>query len=220
VIGRVGHDGAMDQEQVNATYDVLASRFDDWSLRVVPPLREVWAEKVGAYVAPGERVVELGCGTGEPVGRLLSERYEYEGVDGSPGMLAQARTAVGNGHFTEADFLAVDYPVGSLGAVVSFYAISHVPRAEHARLFTAIGSWLRPGGVVVANLTSRDDIGSVDPSWLDAGPMRWSGFDEQTNRYLLADAGFEILEAETIRQLEPDGCEIKQWWFVARRTLQ
>jgi len=33
--------------------------------------------KVDEYVEPGERVVELGCGKGEPVGRVLSERYDW-----------------------------------------------------------------------------------------------------------------------------------------------
>src|SRR5207244_3791789 len=160
------------QSDVNATYDALATRYDDWSARVVPALREVWAAKIDDYAMPGERIVELGCGTGVPVGRLLSERYEYEGVDASAEMLAKARAALPTVRLTYADMLKVEFPARSVGAVVSFYAISHVPRTHHARLFQSISSWLRPGGVFIANLTSCDDRESVEATWLNAGPMR------------------------------------------------
>lgn len=208
----------MEQADVSRTYDVLASRYDDWSARVVPDVREPWARKVDTYLAPGERVVELGCGTGLPVGRRLAERYEYQGVDASVEMLARARDAIPAGRLEHADLLTVRVAPGSLGAVVSFFAISHVPREHHARLFDSIASWLRPGGVFVGNLTSRDDPGSVEASWLEAGPMRWSGFDETDNRRLLAASGLRIVDAEVTRLREPDGCVIAPMWFVAERV--
>ena len=208
----------MRQSDVNETYDLLATRYDDWSARVMPALREAWARKVGNYAMPGERVVELGCGTGVPVGRLLSGRYDYEGVDASAEMLEKARSALPSVRLTHAGMLTVEFPSGSVGAVISFSAISHIPREHHAGLFGSIASWLRPGGVFVGNLTSRDDAESVEASWLNAGPMRWSGFDERANRRLLADAGFRIIEADVIRQVEPDGCEIAPMWFVAERA--
>ncbi len=207
----------MQQGDVDGTYDRLASRYDDWSAAVTPPLREAWAQKLDECIGQGERVVELGCGTGVPVGRRLSERYEYQGVDASMEMLVKARTALPGVPFMHADMLRVEFPTRSISAVVSFYAISHIPRGSHARLFDSIASWLRPGGVFVGNLTSRDDPESVEGHWLDAGPMRWSGFDERANLNLLAQAGFRVVEHEVIRQVEPDGCEIAPLWFVAER---
>jgi ubiquinone/menaquinone biosynthesis C-methylase UbiE len=205
------------QGEVSGTYDALASRYDDWSAAVAPPLRERWAEKVDEYVAPGDRVIELGCGTGVPVGRRLSQQYEYEGIDASTEMLAKARAVLPGVALTHADMLTVQFPSASLDAVVSFYAISHVPRKFHAGLFASIASWLRPKGVFVGNLTSRDDPESIERRWLDAGPMRWSGFAGSVNKKLLAEAGFRVIESEVLRQVEPDGCEIAPMWFVAQR---
>ncbi|MDQ1382130.1 MAG: hypothetical protein QOJ71_2849 [Actinomycetota bacterium] len=207
----------MRQDDVNGTYDRLASRYDDWSAGVVPALREQWARKVDDFVSRGEHVVELGCGTGVPVGRLLSERYKYTGVDASAVMLGKARSTLGAVTLTHADMLSVEFPKQSISAVVSFYAISHLAREHHARLFGSITSWLRADGVFVGNLTSRDDPESVDASWLGAGPMRWSGFDGTANEELLAAAGLRVIEADVIRQVEPDGCEILPMWFVAQR---
>jgi hypothetical protein len=47
--------------------------------------------------------------------------------------------------------------------------------------------------------------------------MRWSGFDGATNRRLLAEAGFVVIECEPITQIEPDGSKICPMWFVAQR---
>ncbi len=133
-------------------------------------------------------------------------------------MLGKARSTLEAVALTHADMLTVAFPAKSLGAVISFYAISHIAREHHAQLFDSIASWLRDDGVFVGNLSSRDDPASVDATWLDAGPMQWSGFDRAANEQLLANAGLRVLEAEVIRQVEPDGCEILPMWFVAQRV--
>lgn len=203
--------------EIASTYDALARRWDDWAARVSPDPRATWARKVFDHVAAGERAVELGCGTGVPVGALLADQYRYEGVDLSVGMLRRAQEAVANGSFTNADMLSVAYESGSLGAVVAFYSIVHVERAQHATLFGRIASWLRPGGVFVGCLPSRDDPGSHEPNWLDGGPMWWSGFDEESYRVLFDAAGLGIVESEVLSLIEPDGQEIRPMWFVAQR---
>ena len=203
-----------------STYDALASRYDAWSGALWPDVREAWVNKVGAIVEPGARVVELGCGTGVPVGRWLASRYGYTGVDASPGMLAQARRQLGTGSLVQADMETVTFEPGSLGAVVAFYSFIHVPRERHAALFAAIASWLRPGGVFVASLHSRDDPNGFDPDWLGSGPMRWTGFDRDTNARLLDAAGLEIVESEVVEQVEPDGCVIHPFWLIARKSLK
>src|SRR5262245_7314094 len=119
----------------NATYDALASRFDEWSAQIEPDVRAEWGSKVDGYIRAGERVIELGCGTGVPVGRLLSDRYAYTGVDTSQGMLARARNMVASdATLLHADMHSLQFPPGSLAAVVAFYSISHTPREQHASL--------------------------------------------------------------------------------------
>jgi SAM-dependent methyltransferase len=202
---------------VSRTYDALASRWDDWSARVVPDLREEWARKIEPYVNAGERVVELGCGTGQPVGRLLSGAYGYVGVDASAGMLSEARAASVTRRLVCADMRDVNFRAHSLGAVVVFFSISHTPRDGHAQLVERIASWLRPGGVFVGNISSRDDPDDIEDLWLDAGPMRWSGFDTEHNVAMLTSAGFRVVDSATIELTEPDGATIRPLWFVARR---
>jgi len=204
----------------SSTYDTLAPRYDDWSAAIVPDVREPWARKVDAFVEPGASVVELGCGTGVPVGRHLAARYRYTGVDASPGMLAKAAAALPGVELVHRDMHDVHFPARSLGGIVAFFSISHTPRDQHAQLLGAIASWLRPGGVFVGNLHSHDDPDSIEPDWLGAGPMRWSGFDAATNLALLESAGLTVVESEVVEQHEPEPecCIIHPLWFVAQRA--
>src|SRR6185295_11954611 len=120
--------------EYSSTYDALAPRWDAWSNAIVPDLRDEWTRTIEGFAQPGERVVELGCGTGVPVGRWLAARYQYTGVDASPGMLAKAAIALPGADVVRADMQTLEFAEGSLGAVVAFFSISHTPRARHAAL--------------------------------------------------------------------------------------
>jgi SAM-dependent methyltransferase len=200
-----------------STYDALAPRYDSWSAAVMPDVRAAWARQLELVLDNGERVVELGCGTGVPVAKWIAARFDYTGIDASEGMLEIARRHVPAGTFVQADMESVTFERGSLGAVIAFYSVIHVPRERHAALFAAIASWLRPGGMFVASLHSRDHADDFEPDWLGAGPMRWTGFDRDANLALLADAGLEIEESEVIDQVEPDGTAIHPLWLTARK---
>jgi len=203
--------------EFSSTYDTLAPRYDGWSESIMPDVRAAWARQIEVVVSEGEPVVELGCGTGVPVAKWLDARYEYTGIDASAGMLAEARRHVPTAKFVQADMQTVTFDAGALGAVIAFYSIIHVPRERHADLFNAIASWLRPGGLLVASLHSRDQANDFDPDWLGAGPMRWTGFDRETNLAMIAAAGLEVTESEVIDQVEPDGSAIHPLWLVARK---
>jgi SAM-dependent methyltransferase len=201
-----------------STYDALAPRWEEWTHAVTPDPRPLWIGKIDAFLDQRESVVELGCGTGAPIGVRLASRYDYTGVDASPGMLARARVRLPEATFIEADMEDVTFARASLGAVVALYSIIHVPRERHAALFVAIASWLRPGGAMLATVHSRDSADDYQPDWLGGGPMRWSGFDGATNLALIEAAGMEIVESEVIEQVEPEGTRIRPLWVFAVRN--
>jgi SAM-dependent methyltransferase len=203
--------------EYSGTYDALAARWDSWSGEIMPDVRLAWARHLELILDDGERVVELGCGTGVPVAKWVAARFDYTGIDASEGMLDVAGRHVPGAAFVHADMETVRFDPGSLGAVIAFYAINHVHRARHAELFAAIASWLRPGGVFVASVHGGAGGDDFDPNWLGAGPMAWSGFDGETSLAMLRAAGLEISESEVIDQVEPDGTAIHPLWLVARK---
>jgi hypothetical protein len=100
-------------------------------------------------------------------------------------------------------------------AVVAFYALMHVPREDHAALFRAIASWVRPGGWFLATLGLGDLAAGLEPDWLGV-PMYWSSFDKSTSLRLLRAAGFAVVRAceETA---EEEGVPVTFLWVLARK---
>ena len=99
---------------------------------------------------PGARVVELGCGTGRNAAAVLAAgAARYTGVDGSQGMLTKARLAVHDERCTwvHAELTRLPpLPTGDAGydAALIVLVLEHLTELDGA--FTALASWLRPGG--------------------------------------------------------------------------
>ncbi len=106
-------------------------------------------------VAPGERVLDVGCGSGA-VTRMLAQRVapagKAVGLDASGELLKVAREIAkeaGLGtilEFKEGDCRALPFPDASFDAVVAATALSHVPDA--ARALAEMVRVTRPGGRV------------------------------------------------------------------------
>lgn len=193
-------------------YDRIADAYLAWSSD--PALRLRQLEMLAARLAPGSRVLELGCGAGVPVARqMASLGYLVTGVDVSPVQVGKARANVPGAAFVQADMGALELPPGGFDAVVAFYAITHVPRASHAALFARIALWLKPGGLFLASLGARD-CPDWRGEWLGT-EMFFSHFDGETNHRLVEEAGFAIVETETIAEQE-HGAPVEFLWLLAQ----
>ncbi|HEU4370726.1 MAG TPA: class I SAM-dependent methyltransferase [Methylomirabilota bacterium] len=152
-----------------------------------------WVDKLCDGLGPSSHILDLGCGCGIPVARLLASRGEVTGVDISPVQVDRARALVPGGRFICADMCSVEFPAGAFDAVVSFYSIIHVPIEEQEALFRRIASWLKPGGFFMGTLGSAAWTGT-ERDWLgvEGATMYWSHADAQTYRRWLGEAGFEV----------------------------
>jgi len=212
-------ENTLDPKRVVADgYDAIARRYMEWSDLDPSPERMRQLARLLDLLPGGARVLELGCGAGVPVTRALARRCQVVGVDISAAQIALARENVPDAMFVQSDMSALDVPPCSFDAVVGFYALIHVPRAEHAALLARIHSWLRPGGLFFATMGAGDTPGAVDPDWLGA-PMYWSHFDAGTNRALVRQAGFAMQSADIVAEDE-DGKPVQFLWVAARRAAE
>jgi cyclopropane fatty-acyl-phospholipid synthase-like methyltransferase len=199
---------------VAAGYDAMIDTWEAWAAQIRDDPRAEWAAELHTRLPEGARVVELGCGGGTDETRALAERLRVTGVDLSREQLARARTRVPNAEFLHADLTELELPSGSVDAVAAFYVFNHVPRELLPALFERIHRWLVPGGLLLATLGASDVPGWTG-DWLGA-PTYFSGYEPDTNRQLLADAGFALIRDDVVTIREPEG-EATFHWVLARR---
>jgi SAM-dependent methyltransferase len=196
-------------------YDQIAQRYLAWSALDPSPERMRYLARLLDLLPAGAEVLELGCGAGVPVTQALAERCRVTGVDISAEQIALAERLVPDATFIQSDITTLDFPAGSFDAVVSFYTLIHIPRAEHAGLLGSIAAWLRPGGLLFATMGANDSPDAVEPDWLGT-PMFFSHYDAEKNRDLVRQAGLEILSAEESIEDE-DGEQVTFLWVAARK---
>ena len=143
-------------------------------------------------LTPGSSTLDVGCGAGVPVARHLAKTFSVTGIDVSSSMIALARKNVPSARFIHADVMEVEFPERSFDAIVSFYAIFHIPRQEHLNLFRRFVQWLRPGGLLLFTVARNDDGPGYTEDGFFGETMYWSNFGPSTYRKFLADTGFEI----------------------------
>ena len=136
--------------------------------------------ELAALLRPGARVVDLGCGAGIPATReLVSYGLKVLGVDFSAVQLHRAQRLVPAARLVQADIARFALRPATVAAVVSFYALIHVPVADQRALFGRIRDWLRPGGYFLAIVGAQQWTG-IEP-YLGAD-MFWDHAD--TTSYL------------------------------------
>ena len=110
---------------------------------------------------PKGRLLDLGCGAGEPFPRYFLDRgWEVYGVDFSKKMLHLAAQYAPGMHTICDDMLEVEFAPAQFDAVTCIYSLFHVPRARHPELFAKFRRWLRPGGQVLFTYATREYTGA------------------------------------------------------------
>jgi SAM-dependent methyltransferase len=168
-----------------------------------------WVAELAGLLRPGARVVDLGCGAGIPATRDMTRHgLQVLGVDFSAVQLRRAQRLVSAAALVQADMAAFHLRPGCTDAVVSFYALIHLPVADQRALFPRIRDWLRPGGYFLAITGAQPWTGTepylgTDMFWDHADTaayLRWLQAAQLIplwNRYIPeGDSGHSLILAE------------------------
>ncbi len=107
---------------------------------------------------PGERILDIGCGTGQLTAEIARSGAQVIGLDNSAEMLAEARGNFPRLVFEQADATSFRFPQ-PFDAVFSNAALHWV--RDHAAAAASIAGALRPGGRFVAELGGKGCIASI-----------------------------------------------------------
>lgn len=128
-------------------YQRQAANYDKARSRAMFEAR--WLTRFGNGISPGARVLDLGCGAGEPIAAwLIAEGFDLTGVDFSEEMLKIARARWPNGDWRVADMR--DLQLGqSFAGIVAWDSFFHLTPDEQRLTLPRLAEHLEPGGLLM-----------------------------------------------------------------------
>ncbi len=121
---------------------------------------------------PGERILDVGCGTGQLTADIAKSGAEVMGIDYSPGMIATARKNCPELRFEVAD--AAQLPFENEFDAVFSNAVLHWVR-DQPGVVASVARALKPGGRFVFEMGGRGNIQQIWKAM--AGALRSLGVE-------------------------------------------
>jgi ubiquinone/menaquinone biosynthesis C-methylase UbiE len=178
----------------------------------VPAFFAQWAPILcdAAAVAPGQRVLDVACGTGivaRTAADLVAPDGQVVGLDLNEAMLTVARRVRPDIEWRQGNAAALPFPDGSFDTVLCQMALMFLP--DRLKALREMGRVVRPGGTVAIAVPSRLDAQVAFSPFVDmaarhAGPEAMSllstyfvcgDLDELTG--LVESAGLRVAGART-----------------------
>jgi len=143
---REAHDFTRGYEQLErdpyaTCFAYSRRRLDLLLARLLPETRE------------GTRLLDVGCGTGHHLARLASRGYRCAGVDGSAGMLGQARALGLGAPLAQGDVARLPFASAAFDVALCVEVLRYLP--DGGPLLREIARVLRPGGTCLVTAIPR-----------------------------------------------------------------
>lgn len=176
-------------EDVRAVYDRQAEVFD--RLRENSRMEAGWIDRFVAAMGTGPEVLDLGCGSGEPVaGMLINRGCCVTGVDFAPEMLRLAAARWPGAAWIEADISDLDLG-RDFDGIVAWHSFFHLSIPAQRQALPRVVAHLRPGGALMMTLGIEE--GEVTGHVGDA-PVYHGSLSAEEYRATLTGLGVEVLD--------------------------
>lgn len=177
---------------------------------------------------PGERILDLGCGTGDLAKKLFDRGVHVVGIDKSESMVAQARVKYPEIEFVVNDATSLDYE-NIFDAVFSNATLHWVKPPEKA--LEAIYKSLKHGGRFVAEFGGKGNVQFIINEIIKQ--ITECGFEFQQENYpwfypsigeysnLMEYSGFRVIYAAHFDRPTPlEGMEgLRNWIYMFGQSL-
>lgn len=184
-------------------YDRIAEKWAAARSSALQPKERPFVDTLLEGMPPRMRILELGCGTGQPIAsHLLGRGHHITAVDESSRLLDHAMMNLPTCNVIEAD-IATFETSERFHAVVCWDVLFHISREHHAAILKRMHNWLLPGGRIMITSGGLD---SDHPPFSDVMFDQTFNYDSHPTgvmRSLVEQAGFDILKSELIDKPQP-----------------
>lgn len=188
------------------SYDIVAAEYAKQIGNYLPeqPLDRAL---IGAFAdfartAAAGPIADLGCGPGHATAYLRDLGLTAFGIDLSPQMVEQARTAHPDLSFEVGSMTDLAMPDGSLGGIIAMNSIQFIPPEELPALFAGFHRALAPGGELMLAYVLRTELRHLDEWFGHAISLDAHRLPPEQVIESLGQAGL-FVHARTV--FEPDG---------------
>lgn len=205
---------------VRRLFHEIAPRYDDITVWLSYGRDAAWKDVLAdmAAVQPGERVLDLACGTGDIAARLRGRGAEVIGLDLTHRMLALARAkpALRDIPWVCGDMLALPIPSQSHHVVTVGYGLRNVPDMRGS--LREVRRVLVPGGRVLSldfTLPTRPVVRAAYLAYLrvvGGAVGQWLHGDPDTYRYIPESLARFPDAAGAAAMMREEGFTHVQWW--------
>jgi cyclopropane fatty-acyl-phospholipid synthase-like methyltransferase len=152
---------------------------------------------IAGLVPRGSRVLDLGCGSGDLyLADLHARGFRTVGVDLSHRQAMRAHARCPQAIVVEGDAAQIELADGAFDGIVSYHAIFHMPRQEHAALFAHARRWVTDRGVALLTMAETTETDPVDGLYTDllGAPTFYDAHLENVPLPLVESCGFDIVD--------------------------
>lgn len=155
-----------------------------------------WLNLLSSKLKKGDTVLDLGCGNGRAVKYFVDKGLQGIGVDVSEKMLELAKKHVPKGKFLKKDFTKLEFKPDSINAVISFFALNHIPKSQFKIVMNSCKRFLRRDGFLLLGMVKGNEEGLFEGFYGKKMSLYGAAYTEKEIVDILKLIGYEIIKKE------------------------
>lgn len=197
----------MSNAEVAEQYEAIADWFDQSRGRSL--VERPYLEKMLALMSEKARVLDLGCGMGEPIAAFFIARgHHVTGIDIAPRMIEIAKSRFPHHDWRIGD-IRKPYIEGTYHAVLAFDSFFHLDRDAQRGMFDTFARHAAPGAPLLFNTGGADGETSGE---MNGHSFHYASLSPEEYKSLLEKAGFSII----VHSVDDAACGGRTVWLARK----
>ncbi len=192
-------------EGICASYEKIVDWYDNARTKTL--MEKEYLDLVLTHLKPGTFILDLGCGTGEPIAKFFIENEMHvTGIDGSPKMIALCKERFPEQQWQVGDMRKINLN-RKFDAVIAWDSFFHLSWDDQRKMFALFKAHIAEGGILI--FTSGPKEGEIY-SMMDGQSFYHASLSLEEYQKLLIEHGFTVL----LHKVEDPNCGEHTVWVA------